>query len=240
MDRNKFKKYWNWFRGILLFIVIVFLGYKFYLGALAMNKAASNEMQVRNFISPTDSACFSQQAWGNMKVLESHPLKMGFAVSFLSYYEENTLVLTEFENTKKGELLNNLLVFKRREIDRSVQTVYEIQELADFRFQFRSGEMIPLTNLYLNAAVDSVSTILYNDSTVAYEFASSKAAINYKEDGPVEFYIEPTDTLVDTNRQLGFAILKRQGRFYLLFVFRNKTGTEPLPRIMSALIRADQ
>lgn len=240
MDRNNYKKYWNWFRGTIIFLVIVFLGYKFYQGALAMNKATSNELLVRNFISPADSACFSQQAWGNLKVLESHPLKIGFAVSFLSYYKEYTLVLTEFENTKKGELLNNLLAVKRGEVDRSVLTVYQIRELADYRFQFRSGEMIPLTKLFLNAAVDSVSTILYNDSTVAYQFASSKAAIRYKEDGPVEFYIEPTDSPIDTNRPVGFAVLNRQGRYYLLFVFGNKSGTEALPQIMSTLIRADQ
>jgi hypothetical protein len=205
----------------------VFLVYRILKGFDQLDVTLAEFLPSSYLLSGVDSQCIGNQAMSEMKVREICRSKMRGDVALLTFEGRYDVVMYKIV-TDKIYPLKDILHEEGKSLDRSVGVSYRVMENSLFDFQYRKGEVQPVSQIYLTIGGDSIQKILSNDSIIAFNSICKDFSIKYGQGGPVDiFAIVKKKSLTNNHFPVNIVFL-RKDKNVCLFVLSPQNSDEPL------------
>lgn len=221
---------------IFILILVLYIIVKVVEGFSKLEQSNKDDLPIGFNISSEDSNCFNKTAWRTLKVVKTLPSKVRYPVSLLTYNDKYYLIITRYTNKVIEEPIKNIILFEKQDVDRSVGLVYNILELENLNFQFKSGSVRPCSNVIFLSNTDLSSSRIINDKSVIYNLYSNKVGIKLHKEGPVELFLEQTNETNDTKLPVEISVIKSKNFVYVLFAINKNLQDKSMPNLIQNII----
>lgn len=178
-------------------------------------------------LSGVDSQCIGNQAMSEMKVREICRSKMRGDVALLNFEGRYDVVMYKIV-TDKTYSLNDILHEESKSVDRSAGVSYRVMENNLFNFQYKEGEVRPVSQIYLTIGGDSIQKVLSNDSIIAFKSKCKNFSIKYGQGAPVDIFAVIKKKSLTNNHFPVNIVFLRKDKNVCLFVVSPQNSDEPL------------
>lgn len=236
MYEKNFKKYKGKIFLIFILFLVLYIIVKVVEGFSKLEQSNKDDLPIGFNISSEDSNCFNKTAWRTLKVVKTLPSKVRYPVSLLTYNDKYYLIITRYTNKNIEEPIKNTILFEKQDVDRSVGLVYNILELENLNFQFKSGYVRPCSNVIFLSNTDLYSSRIINEKSIIYHLYTNKVGIKLHEEGPVDLFLEQSNESSDTKIPVEVSVIKRKNFVYFLFIINKNSQDKSMPNLIQNII----
>jgi hypothetical protein len=206
---------------LIVTVLVTYLGFKIVAGFSENAKALGEGLPATYSLSPEHASLISKKYLDKIRVTKVLQSKVRNPISLLSFDSSYSIVICRI-NLIKHESLESIVNIKLKNIDRSVGYSYNIIGHSAFRFQYKSGEIQPASQIQLTFFGDSLQTTAKSDSLVSFSLLCKNLSIRYGEDDPIDIYVETKSIFLNSAyTPMNILFLERDKKAYLLLMTPN-------------------
>ncbi len=150
----------------LPFVIFIIVG--IYNGFSKLHKSFDNEMPSLHLITKEDSGLIADKYRSKLTPDIIYQRTHRKPISFIVYDSNYNLIIYRIDSTNMS--LNNQFKLISKKMEITVDEVYNVVNLHNFKFQYSNSTVKPVTEIYFSLIGDALRIINKNDSIVSYSF----------------------------------------------------------------------
>jgi hypothetical protein len=205
--------------GILFFVISTWLDVR------RINLSAREELPSTDSINSEYLNLIAKKNQIKVKVEQVYQSKIRYPVAELYFEENNILFINKISRIGTFPLAERVLN-ETKNATLSKEVVYSTLKKGSCEFTYKLAGIDSISKIYLTSFGDSLTTIISNDSILAYHLICKNLSIRYNKNGPVDMLLEGQQGLFGIKEfPADLLFIRRNNALYLLLMISRSGGS---------------
>lgn len=222
----------------LLLIGLSFFVISTWLDVRRINLSTHEELPSSDSLNSEYLNLIAKENQIKIRVDQVYQSKIRYPVAKLYFGENNILFINKISTVERFPLAERVLS-ETKNATLPKEIVYSTLENGSSQFTYELGGIDSISNIYLTSFGDSATTVISNDSIMAYHLICKNFSIKYNKNGPVDMLLEGQQELFGIKQiPADVLFLRRNNALYVLLMI-SKSGGSIKPGLLYDIVHGE-